>query len=140
MLIILPTHNYMSGTPPPMDERACVVFEASAGELAGWLRLLTKVHELSDELGRDVVIPLEEWAIPAVLVLPQAVPAGRFVPAQRAPGVEKHVCHACTLHVSKEALQLVFSLAEDTRDLYAVWLSRRAIQRLCVQAVELEAL
>ena len=138
MYIIIPTLNHLAGTPPPTDERACVVFEASAGELAGWLRLLTKVQELSDELGRDVVIPLEDWAIPAVLVLPQAVPAGRFVPAPRAPGVDKHLCQSCTLHVSKEALQLVFSLAEDTLDLYAVWLSRQAIQRLFTQAVTME--
>ena len=138
MYLIMPTYEQPTTTPQSIAERACVVFETTAGELSGWLRLLTTVHELSDELGRDVVIPLEDWAIPAALCVPLAVAAGRFLPAQLEPRPARYSCPSCELQVSKEALQLGFRPVEDLDTRFAVRLSREAIQRLFIQAAEME--
>ncbi len=138
MLLILPIHDPLTGMPRSREDRACVAFEASTNELAGWLYALTKVQELSDELGRDVSIGLEDWALPALLQPPQAVPFGRPLVVQGAPPIETHACPSCDLDISPGSLQLLFTLPEERATRYSVRVSCRAIHAYYTQALALE--
>ncbi len=140
MFLILPIHDPLTGMARSREDRACVAFEATPNELAGWLYALTKVHELSDELGRDVSIGLEDWALPARLYLPQAVLFRRPLVVQDAPPVETHAYPSCELDISPGSLQLMFTLPEDRSIRYTARVSCRAMQMYYRQALALEQL
>src|SRR5262249_15652848 len=113
-------------------------FEATANELAAWLYALAKVQELSDELGRDVSIGLEGWALPAQLYLPQAVLFGRPLVIQGAPAIDKHPCPSCDPDVSPGMLQLMFTVEDDHATKHSARLARGVLQAFYKQALALE--